>query len=82
MKKEGRTNLNFEEHGFFGYIGATERWQKVGIYIITALIIIFAFILFILARKKIRRIKSRDLRRTNMEHDTYCITGIYIFRWM
>lgn len=25
---------------------------------------------------------GRDLRKTNVEHDTYCITAVYMFRWV
>ena len=66
----------------FTYLGIQSKPMKIVLYSITAFIILFAIYLFHMSVKKLKRIKSRDLRRSKAEHDTYCITSVYIFRWM
>ena len=72
----------FEKHGFVGYIGITNKAGKITIYVLIVLIIFAAFVLIALARHKLKKVKARDLRKAVVDHDTYCITGVYILRWL
>lgn len=65
---------------FIEYIEASDRYQQGFMYISTSFVIILALKLFNLSILKLKKIKSRDWRRSKMEHDTYSVFSIYIIR--
>ena len=55
---------------------------KIAIFAGVSVVIIFTSILYLLSFAKLKKIRSRDLRRAKAEHDTYSIYSIYIIRWI
>ena len=75
-------NVDKGPQSFFKYISATTLLHKGVIYAVTIFLMALGIKLFVLSFEKLKKIRSRDLRRNNVEHDTYSVFSIYIFRWV